>query len=109
MTKDQFVKTLNDYLLAHGYARWEYWDINYEWERYRRGRSWSNEFFSKPNFYGMKCQEASLFTPGFYTPCGKQASAVVWHSRDKRAYLMCAGCTDHNVRNRGGKLIAQEL
>lgn len=47
MTKDQFVKTLNDYLYAHGYARWESWDINYEWERYQRGRSWSNEFFSK--------------------------------------------------------------
>lgn len=47
MNKDQFVKTLNDYLLAHGYARWESWDINFEWGRYQRGRSWSNEFFPK--------------------------------------------------------------
>lgn len=46
MNKEQFVQTLNAYLFVNGYARWEPWDINFEWERYQRGRSWSNEFFS---------------------------------------------------------------
>lgn len=59
------------------------------------------------SFEGMKCEEASQFSVTEYIPCGQPATAVVWHQRDgKHTYLMCAACADHNVRNRGGKLVA---
>jgi hypothetical protein len=40
-----------------------------------------------------------------YIRCGQPAVAIV-QLRDPRPYLMCAMCTSHNVRNRGGKIIA---
>lgn len=52
-----------------------------------------------------KCQEASIYSVGFYIPCGAAAVAVVRHEKDRRSYYMCPPCTDHNVKNRGGKLI----
>lgn len=55
---------------------------------------------------GFKCTEASQFSVETYIPCCRPAVSVVWHDRDQRAYPMCAMCTDHNVRNRGGRLIA---
>jgi hypothetical protein len=52
------------------------------------------------------CQEASPFSVNMYIPCMAPAVAVVWHERDAKAYTMCLGCADHNVRNRGGVLLA---
>ena len=57
------------------------------------------------NFDGMKCEEASILSKTDYIPCGHQAVALVWHSRDRRVYLMCLGCASHNIQNRGGRLI----
>lgn len=49
-----------------------------------------------------KCQEASVLSRFDYIPCGHPAVAIVYHRRDRRAYLMCHPCADHNVRNRCG-------
>lgn len=54
---------------------------------------------------GLKCQEASVLSFATYIPCGAPAGAVVWHEKDKRAYIMCAECAWHNVKNRGGRLL----
>lgn len=54
-----------------------------------------------------RCQEASIFSRESYVPCSKPAVAIVRHEKDQRAYYMCAPCADHNVRNRGGKLIRE--
>ena len=54
---------------------------------------------------GLKCQEASVLSFATYIPCGATAAAVVWHEKDKRAYIMCAECAWHNVKNRGGRLL----
>lgn len=54
---------------------------------------------------GLACQEASIHSRETYIPCGAPSTSVVWHSRDKRAYLMCSACAWHNVRNRGGRLL----
>lgn len=56
-----------------------------------------------PSF--ARCQEASRLSRMTYIACNQPAVAVVHHDRDKRGYYMCAGCTDHNLRNRGGKLV----
>lgn len=53
------------------------------------------------------CQEASVFSRSSYIPCGAQAVAIVYHNKDRRGYYMCGSCADHNVRNRGGRLVAQ--
>lgn len=52
------------------------------------------------------CQEASIFSYNSYIPCGKKAVAIVYHERDGRGYYMCEGCTSHNIKNRGGKLVS---
>lgn len=54
---------------------------------------------------GSECQEASVFSIHSYVPCGCPAVAIVYHTRDARGYLMCLGCADHNIRNRGAKLV----
>lgn len=54
---------------------------------------------------GSKCQEASPFT-SIYIPCGRPAVAVV-KNRDPDAYLMCAFCADHNVKNRGARYVQE--
>lgn len=53
----------------------------------------------------LTCQEASPLSFVSYIPCGNQAIALIWHDRDRRVYPMCAGCADHNLSNRGGKLV----
>lgn len=58
------------------------------------------------NQTGHECTEAGIFSRDTYIPCGQPAAVVVWHDKDQRAYPMCLGCGDHNVRNRGGRLIA---
>ena len=54
------------------------------------------------NWDNLKCEEASMFSKETYIPCGQPATSIVWHNKDKRAYAMCFGCADHNVKNRRG-------
>lgn len=62
---------------------------------------------------GLRCEEANIhgiMMPGPHgpepAPCGRQAVAIVWHGRPgERQYAMCDMCTDHNVRNRSGRLL----
>lgn len=59
---------------------------------------------------GLRCEEANIggvYQPnGEPYPCGAQAVAIVWHGRPgERQYAMCDMCTDHNVRNRSGRLL----
>lgn len=56
-------------------------------------------------FEDLTCQEQSIHARDVSIPCGVPAVAIVWHARDNRAYLMCAPCADHNVLNRGGRLL----
>ena len=49
------------------------------------------------------CEEASPLSRAFFIPCGRPASRRVHHDRDNKTYSMCAGCADHNIRNRGAK------
>ncbi len=52
------------------------------------------------------CQETSIFTTDrLYIPCGAPAVSIVRHDKDNRSYYLCLMCADHNIRNRGGKLI----
>lgn len=52
------------------------------------------------------CQEAALGIP-FYAPCNKPAVNVVgWKGRSDAPVRMCFACTDHNVRHRGGEIVA---
>lgn len=55
---------------------------------------------------GMKCQEDPGMHLGLPKMLAPPADAVVWHDRDERCYFMCWPCTDHNVRNRGGFIVA---
>jgi hypothetical protein len=52
------------------------------------------------------CQEASPLSRETYIPCGATATAIVYHEKDHRGYYMCDPCADHNLRHRGGKLVA---
>jgi len=54
---------------------------------------------------GSECQEASILSVRKYIACGKEAVAIVYHDRDRRGYLVCLACADHNIQNRGGKLV----
>jgi hypothetical protein len=54
---------------------------------------------------GAECQEASTLSVSSYIPCCRPAVAIIYHERDKRGYLMCVGCAQHNVMNRGGKWV----
>lgn len=52
------------------------------------------------------CEEASLMSKRFYIPCNAPAAFIVKHDgRDEGPYRMCAACADHNVRNRGGRVV----
>lgn len=56
----------------------------------------------------IPCQEASPLSKETFIPCGGTgpASKLVWHQKDRRAYVMCASCAAHNLRNRGGEELA---
>ena len=56
-----------------------------------------------------RCQEASILSRATYIPCNAPATTIVYHDRDGRGYYMCEPCADHNIRNRGGKLVARRL
>lgn len=60
---------------------------------------------TKPIPEDAKCQEASILSGSYYIACGRPAKAIVRHDKDRRSYYMCEMCADHNVRNRGGKLM----
>lgn len=52
------------------------------------------------------CEEASILSRGFYIPCNRPAVNIVrWKGRTDRPIRMCFGCSDHNVRNRGGEIV----
>lgn len=53
-----------------------------------------------------RCEEASFLSRERYIPCNLPARFIV-KNRDVREYRMCAACTDHNVRNRGGKIVKE--
>ena len=60
-----------------------------------------------------RCQEANMMgivIAGEPVPCGRPGAKVVFHQNDGRnVYVMCDGCADHNIRNRGGiELVAKE-
>ena len=57
---------------------------------------------NKINWDNLTCQEASIFSHETYIPCGQPATSIIWHNKDKRAYTMCFGCANHNVKNRRG-------
>ena len=65
-----------------------------------------SEILGIPIPENAECQEASTLSCSFYVPCCRPAVAIIYHERDRRGYLMCSGCADHNVRNRGGKWVA---
>lgn len=51
------------------------------------------------------CEEASIFSASRCIACGKSVTAQVYHPRDNRTYAMCTNCANHNIANRGGKLV----
>lgn len=51
------------------------------------------------------CQEASPLSKHEFVPCFGKALAIV-DNGDRKLYFMCGECADHNVRNRGAKLVA---
>ena len=50
-----------------------------------------------------RCEGASIFS-AHYHPCNVPAVFMVDNGDDK-AYRMCAPCADHNVRNRGARIV----
>lgn len=52
------------------------------------------------------CEEASTLSHKFYVPCNQPAVNIVgWQGRNDTPLRMCAMCTDHNIKNRGGVII----
>jgi hypothetical protein len=56
----------------------------------------------------LRCEEASAFSITSKIDCGLPAEVIVWHNGDRRAWAMCLGCADHNLRNRGGIELARK-
>lgn len=54
-----------------------------------------------------RCQEASIFWVKTYIACNQKATTIIYHEKDRRGYYMCDACADHNIWNRGGKLVAK--
>jgi len=59
-----------------------------------------------PIAFQIRCQEAHTLSKEFYIPCGQEAVALI-ENKDSYLYFMCEGCTSHNVKNRGGKIVAE--
>lgn len=62
---------------------------------------------NKINWEKLTCIEASTLSMGHYIPCDREGYAIVFHHRDRTAYVMCDSCTSHNVHNRGGIILAE--
>lgn len=43
MTKEEFVAAYTDYMKRNDYSYHE-WDVEYEWERFKKDRSWFKEY-----------------------------------------------------------------
>jgi hypothetical protein len=73
------------------------------------GVLWARERAAKREdpWYGVPCQEVHAVVNGRPLHDGEEAVIVVWHEKDRRAYPMCEACGDHNVRNRGGRLLGR--
>lgn len=54
---------------------------------------------------GATCQEVTMMVGDRYVRCGQPAVMVVDHG-GREIYWMCLACGTHNVRNRGGKMLA---
>jgi hypothetical protein len=67
-----------------------------------------NETNKKIRWDLLTCQEASQFSRETYIPCGASATSIIWHNKDRKAYAMCDMCADHNVKNRGGIVLAKK-
>jgi hypothetical protein len=63
---------------------------------------------AKIDWVRLSCEEASPMSHATYIACGAPAVALVLHNRDRRTYAMCLACADHNIRNRGGVLVAEK-
>ncbi len=58
---------------------------------------------------GSTCQETLNMIAGRYVRCGDPACAIVeFVGRDEGPYFMCFEHAWHTVRNRGGRLLADE-
>ena len=56
---------------------------------------------------GARCQECVMGSQK-YLPCSKPAIRIVtWNRANAETYTMCAGCADHNVKNRGARYVLQ--
>jgi hypothetical protein len=55
-----------------------------------------------------RCQEVPTMIGNRYVRCNQPAVCVVDH-RGTEIYWMCHDCGWHNVRNRGGKLLAGSI
>lgn len=55
---------------------------------------------------GARCQEVMDMIGDNYLRCNSPATCVVDHQREgEPAYYMCMPCGNHNVRNRGARLV----
>lgn len=45
-----------------------------------------------------------------YVPCGKPENKIIgWKGRSDPPLPMCDHCADHNVKNRGGYVVAEKI
>lgn len=51
------------------------------------------------------CEEASPLSRAMYIPCGNPATSIVFNG-DPQPYFMCHDCAQHNVLNRGARVLA---
>lgn len=70
------------------------------------GGTWFAELEAGPG----RCQEASIFSGAKYIPCNAPATVLVdWEPRGRTeaACRMCPPCAEHNVHNRGGRIVRE--
>lgn len=54
------------------------------------------------------CEECVMGSP-FYLPCNQPAVHMIQHPSAEGPYRMCEHCADHNVKNRGAKIVGPYL
>jgi len=110
MSKLNIIKTLNTHLtelLENPHPDSEFWNLRVT-ECLKSIASLIGTPEKKIRWDLLKCREASMFSRETFIPCGKPATSLVWHNKDKRAYPMCDMCADHNIKNRGGIELAKK-
>lgn len=50
------------------------------------------------------CEEASVLSHNHYIPCNAPAVVLI-DNGDRRQYRMCQPCAQHNIHNRGARLV----